>query len=255
MVFILYSAILTPVRIAFTEGDNVEIAWNVIGDFVFIFDLCIQFITAREESNGTLIIDKKQIAMSYLQSWFIIDLIAAIPINLIILMFLTGKKSQTAVSFKLNKLLKLFQLYRIVSITKLSKLAKNNKYLDWLTSRFAISDNFSELFKNLSRMIMLIHLIGSIWAIVGTMYVADKLYNWMRNPEATIIDASGIEKYFTSCYWAVVTICTVGYGEIHPYNNIEVAANIMVMWIGVTIQSYIMSRVTMIFNSTKPLEF
>ena len=102
---------------------------------------------------------------------------------------------------------------------------------------------------------MLIHLIGCIWAIVGTMYETEKLYNWMRNPEATIIDSTGYEKYFTSCYWAVVTICTVGYGEIHPYNNIEAAINIIVIGIGVTLRSYIMSRVTMIFNSTKPLEF
>lgn len=118
-----------------------------------------------------------------------------------------------------------------------------------------MSDNLIELFKNLSRMIMLIHQIGCIWAIVGTMYVADELYNWMRNPEATIIDASSYEKYFTSCYWAVVTVCGVGYGEIHPFNVIEVGINILVMWVGVTMQSYIMSRVTTIFNQTKPLEF
>lgn len=77
----------------------------------------------------------------------------------------------------------------------------------------------------------------------------------MRNPNANIIDTPLVERYFTSCYWAVVTICTVGYGEIHPYNDIEVGSNILVMWVGVTLQSYIMSRVTMIFNSTKPLEF
>ncbi len=85
MVLILYTAILTPVRIAFTGEDTMEISWNAVGDFVFLIDLCLQFMTAREESNGTLITDKKQIAIIYVQSWFFIDFVAAIPINIIIL--------------------------------------------------------------------------------------------------------------------------------------------------------------------------
>jgi hypothetical protein len=75
----------------------------------------------------------------------------------------------------------------------------------------------------------------------------------MRN--ANIESQTGLERYAASCYWAVVTICTVGYGEIYPVNPEEVATNVLAVWLGVSIQSYIMSRVTMIFNSTKPLDF
>ena len=85
MVFILYTVILTPIRIAFTGGDTLELTLNVVSDFVFIIDLCLQFLIAREEASGTLITEKKKIAMIYLQSWFFIDLIAAIPINVIIM--------------------------------------------------------------------------------------------------------------------------------------------------------------------------
>ena len=45
-------------------------------------------------------------------------------------------------------------------------------------------------------------------------------------------------------------MCTVGYGDITPQNTDEVFANILIILTGVTFYSYIVSRVTTIFNST-----
>ena len=56
------------------------------------------------------------------------------------------------------------------------------------------------------------------------------------------------EKYVTSCYWAVVTISTVGYGDITPTNVDEVLANIPLVFVGVSLYSYIISRMTLIFT-------
>jgi hypothetical protein len=61
-------------------------------------------------------------------------------------------------------------------------------------------------------------------------------------------------QYVTSCYWAVVTIATVGYGDITPTNTEEVEANILIILIGVTFYSYIVSRVTTIFNASQEVE-
>jgi len=61
-------------------------------------------------------------------------------------------------------------------------------------------------------------------------------------------------QYATSCYWAVVTIATVGYGDITPTNAVEAEANILIILIGVTFYSYIVSRVTTIFNASQEVE-
>ena len=116
-----------------------------------------------------------------------------------------------------------------------------------------ISSDIAELARNFQKMVLIIHFIGCTWAIVGVFNVSEDAHNWLRSTHQE--DTSGLERYVTSCYWAVVTMCTVGYGEICPQNTLEVFTNILVIWFGVSFQSYIMSRVTMIFNSTKPLDF
>lgn len=62
-----------------------------------------------------------------------------------------------------------------------------------------------------------------------------------------IDDESVSTRYIASCYWAVVTISTVGYGDITPTNETEVLATIILVFIGVSSYSYIISRLTSIF--------
>ena len=59
--------------------------------------------------------------------------------------------------------------------------------------------------------------------------------------------------YITSAYWAVVTISTVGYGDITPTNFYEVVVNIFLMFIGVSMYSYIISRLTNIFSQANTM--
>lgn len=60
----------------------------------------------------------------------------------------------------------------------------------------------------------MIHLIGSTWIIIGELNQIEVEGNWLR--ANNIIDADKLMTYVTSCYWAVVTIATVGYGDITP---------------------------------------
>ena len=62
-----------------------------------------------------------------------------------------------------------------------------------------------------------------------------------------ISDDTVATRYIAACYWAVVTVSTVGYGDITPTNETEVIMTIFLIFIGVSMYSYIMSRLTSIF--------
>lgn len=73
-----------PYRIPFEEVTPP--AWfyiDVITDFLFLIDVFLNFITAVENDNGELCIDRAQIVGSYIKSWFLIDVTSSIPITLI----------------------------------------------------------------------------------------------------------------------------------------------------------------------------
>lgn len=58
--------------------------------------------------------------------------------------------------------------------------------------------------------------------------------------------------YIRSLYWAVVTLTTVGYGDIVPTNNAETAYSMLVMLFGVGIYGYVIGNIANILSNRDP---
>jgi hypothetical protein len=86
--FALWVCFTTPLDIAFepmTFRYKNTIAFNEFIDVMFIADIFLNFRTTISDFiTGDEVTDSKQIAMKYLKGQFIFDLIAAIPMDLIL---------------------------------------------------------------------------------------------------------------------------------------------------------------------------
>ena len=108
---LLFSAIVTPFRIAFYDYDSIEwLVLDLIVDIFFAFDIICNFITAYFDSEENLIIDRKKIACTYLKTWFTIDFVSIIPISLI----MNSQRDYTS----LARLARLPRLYRLIKMAK-----------------------------------------------------------------------------------------------------------------------------------------
>lgn len=175
------------------------------------------------------------------------------PISVIMIGLSSAPTNRSNIlSIKFIKLLKLFTLYKLLTLARVIRLFKNNKMMEYFISKINISSDIRIGIVSISRIIFMIHLIGSAWIIIGELNEVEVRDNWLRSNE--LEDASKLMQYVTSCYWAVVTIATVGYGDITPQNTEEAEANILIILIGVTFYSYIVSRVTTIFNASQEVE-
>lgn len=96
LVLVIYTAIEIPYTAAFAmierpspliqlkNGYYMAIA-NLIVDLMFIVDILINFrSTYTRKNTDELVVDPRMIAYNYLRTWFVIDLLAAIPFELFV---------------------------------------------------------------------------------------------------------------------------------------------------------------------------
>ena len=77
----LVLAFLLPIKLAFED----KIGWASVGfdfylDFVFFIEICVTFKLPLLDSSGRYITEPKKIAITYLRTWFFIDLLVCFPL-------------------------------------------------------------------------------------------------------------------------------------------------------------------------------
>lgn len=97
LLLVIYTAIFTPYSAAFLLNDREEQkrrecgyscsplnVVDLIVDIMFIIDILINFRTTYVNQNEEVVSDPAKIAIHYFKGWFLIDMVAAIPFDLLI---------------------------------------------------------------------------------------------------------------------------------------------------------------------------
>lgn len=118
-----------PVAIAFFK-QNVEPGWvafNCISDFLFIIDIVLHFYTGIITTDNTVLLDLKQIRITYMKKWLVIDMISVFPFDYIVL----GVTESVPVYDLLtaSRALRLLRLIKLLSLLRLLKLIRFLRYL------------------------------------------------------------------------------------------------------------------------------
>ena len=101
LLLVIYTAIFTPYSAAFLLGDQDEpqradcgyacsplTTVDLVVDIMFVVDIVINFRTTYVNTNDEVVSHPRRIAVHYSKGWFLIDVVAAIPFDLLI--FRTG---------------------------------------------------------------------------------------------------------------------------------------------------------------------
>nr|XP_036853568.1 potassium voltage-gated channel subfamily H member 6 isoform X2 [Manis javanica] len=133
LLLVIYTAVFTPYSAAFLLSDQDEsrhgdcsytcnplTVVDLIVDIMFIVDIVINFRTTYVDTNDEVVSHPRHIAVHYFKGWFLIDMVAAIPFDLLI--FRTGSDETTT----LIGLLKTARLLRLVRVAR--KLDRYSEY-------------------------------------------------------------------------------------------------------------------------------
>lgn len=97
LLLVIYTAILTPYSAAFLLNGDEDVSVqncsyscsplnvvDLIVDIMFIIDIIINFRTTYVNANDEVVSHPLRIAVHYFKGWFLIDMVAAIPFDLLI---------------------------------------------------------------------------------------------------------------------------------------------------------------------------
>jgi len=238
-ILILYSVVMIPVRLAFEP--KITYPFEILENIVlasFAMDILVNFNTAvREPGSEHVVHNRRSIAIKYIKFWFWVDLISTIPFTIIVAWF-HSKQVGILRSIRVLRLLRIFKLFRIT---------KFNETLQ--------SMRFNQHIINLVVLLMGIFFVAHLFAC-GWHYMA--LQKEQTSGGETWVsvlgyaDKSIYDLYVASLYFIMVTMMTVGFGDIHPVTDNERIYAIATMLTGGVVFGAMISRLASILEKRNP---
>lgn len=240
IVFLMvYTIIYLPYKIGFGTDSTWDIVELVV-DVFFLADVAVSFFLAVENEDGSLCVDRREIACRYLRSWFFVDIVAAFPFSLL------GFSNVSDVThgvktIKLLRMVKILRLYRI------------QKLYNWVIHHPAVHKPTLKLTWFMLLLFMFSYISGCLWHFCGEIEETDD--SWIDRAFGTgIRERSSSYKLLVSMYWSLTTLTTVGYGDISAQTSPEIIFSLVIMLCGASLFSFITASAIQMLKRTDNLK-
>nr|XP_014341812.1 PREDICTED: cyclic nucleotide-gated cation channel subunit A-like [Latimeria chalumnae] len=205
-------------------------AWGIqyFMDVVYLLNIFSRFYIGLE-SHGVVITDAFLVRKRYLQGWFHLDTISTLPFELITMAYPPEDMWKIIALCRVNRLLRIFRFFSFISSC---------------SQEPGVSVCLA-IVKYICIIVICVHTFGCIWyGLVCSPTHRNEARRCTEEsawPELlhfinqSITSMSTAEAYVVCIYWSAVTLTSIGYGDIHAFNNIEVLLSILTMLIGFSI--------------------
>ncbi|XP_061432471.1 potassium voltage-gated channel subfamily H member 8-like [Lethenteron reissneri] len=242
-----YVALTVPYNVCFVGKEDkpvpsrITIVSDIAVEFLFITDIILNFRTTFVSKSGQVVYDSRLICMHYSTTWFFIDLIAALPFDLLFALNITVTS--------LVHLLKTVRLLRLLRLRQ--KLERYSQYsavvLAMLMCTFAL----------------LAHWMACVWFVIGRKEMAandPETWNigWLHElgkrldrPYYANNTRGGPNlrsAYIASLYFALSSLTSVGFGNVSANTDAEKIFSICAMLTGALMHAVVFGNVTAIIQ-------
>lgn len=245
VLLVAYSAWVYPFEVAFLHSSpnkKLYIADNIV-DLFFAIDIFLTFFVAYIDRRSQLLVrEPKKIALRYISTWFLMDVASTIPFEAIGYL-ITGNK-KVALSYSLFGILRFWRLRRVKQLfTRLEKDIRFNYF--WIR---CIRLLFVTLF--------LVHCAGCVYYLLADRY-PHKGKTWLGSVNPNFTETSLSIRYISAMYWSITTMTTVGYGDLHAVNTVEMIFIIFYMLFNLGLTAYLIGNMTnlVVEGTRRTMEF
>ncbi|XP_023735573.1 potassium channel SKOR [Lactuca sativa] len=235
LLWAVYSSFFTPMEFGFFRGlPNHLYFLDIFGQVAFFIDVFFQFFVAfRDSQTYKMVSNRDLIAIRYLKSHFIFDLLACMPWDNIYRA--SGEKEEV----------------RCLILIRLVRARKVLEFFSKLEKDIRVNYLFSRILKLIVVELYCTHTAACIlYYLATTLPAAEEGYTWIGS--LTLGDYSYTnfreidlwKRYITSLYFSIVTMATVGYGDIHPVNLREMIFVMFYVSFDMVLGAYLIGNIT-----------
>ncbi|KAL7235805.1 hypothetical protein ACSBR1_019150 [Camellia fascicularis] len=242
---VAYTAWVCPFEVAFLNSNpktHLFIADNIV-DLFFAIDIVLTFFVAYIDPITQLLVrDQTKIALRYMSTWFLMDVASTIPFEALAFLF-TGKH-HSGLSYSLLGLLRFWRLRRVKQF--FTRLEKDIRF-SYFRVRCA---------RLLSVTLFLVHCAGCLYYLLADRY-PHQGKTWIGSVIPNFRETSLWIRYISALYWSMTTMSTVGYGDMHAVNTMEMIFIIFYMLFNLGLTAYLIGNMTnlVVEGTRRTMEF
>ena len=267
LLLLIYSIFQIPYAVAFSSNScafTKSAIVNLAIDCFFLCDMILNFFTAyMNEESGMLEVSKIIIAAHYMRTWMVFDLISSLPWDRI---FCTVSDSHS------TQLVKIFRLFKILRFVRMLRIAGRLQEIIGNWAKDTI-----RLLKFVGTLLLCGHVCACLWHLVidlnDCLIPADEIpggsvvcgcdplitecqeWNWLAKYDPALYQGNSTEaRYLVSVYYSIVTLTTLGYGDVLPTNQAERGVSSALALLGAVAFSFLISNISNLVSKGNSIE-
>lgn len=256
----LNSSLTEEEEVEILEPDSKTNPIDLLVDFFFLIDIFVNFRTTYVNKQDEVVSNTSKIAIHYFKGWFIVDLVAAIPLDLC-LQLIQGDGINAKVPTTETDIIGLLKTARLLRLVRVCR--KMDRYSEY---------GAAILFLLMCVFMLIAHWLACIWYFIGLAQkpglelenrsdigwldnLATEIqrpYKYRKSPihnKTQFYDGpENTEIYITALYFTFSSLTSVGFGNVSPNTDKEKIFSICIMMVGSLLYAMIFGNVSAIIQ-------
>ena len=207
------------------------------------------------------------IVWNYLTGWFIIDFVSVLPFWLVTLDMVdpmgvksTGELAPLTGAERASMLTRIIKLMRMLKLARVFKASRvmQRVLLDVVMNKWELTYGFIKMMKLVVVLMVWAHWQACLWGLTSSFMAASgRTDNWVyafheKHEEMTGNAPNASDKYAAALYWSIMTLTSIGYGQMTPENTPERYLCSLYMMLSGIIWTYVIGSVAAIATTLDP---